>query len=367
MKKFILALTSLINIVSGFIPIQTSMNMVEPVVYSSQLLQVSQSSLYNIDDDKDAYSMYFFSDSDSGSSKTSESILHSHSTYVMSYSYNHFTSDSSSQYSNQYSSHSSNHYSSQSSIQSLFSVSFFSEHHESMDRESMDRESMDDDESMKNDDSTSETIDDYDMFVKVDLDIIGETKTTFDPVKQKIFIDSVSSIVNVNSDLIWFETITDINDINLQNRYLLSTSRNLGQQSINAILGIAVNEITETGVIDKFKGSIDDGSLLNLLQTNGLTITLNVNDISTVLSPDLTDDSNHNQGDDIVNSGSPSSDDKFLNHKKFFIMGCVMGSTFTIAVSITIYKHIKNRVKPSSIPFASVFISKSKAKPYFKY
>jgi hypothetical protein len=207
------------------------------------------------------------------------------------------------------------------------------------------------------DDDSYDNIEKYDRFVKVDLDIIGETKATFDIIKQQIFINSVSIIVSVNNKLIWFESI---NDIVYQNLHL----RRLEIQAINAILGVAVNETIANDVVTFFKNSIDDGSLVNYLVNNGLNISMNINDISLVSSPDLTDD-------DYTTPSLPNpiiSDD--TDNKNIIIIVCsIVGSAIVIFVIIFMNK-IRNRIKPqkTEIPFKSISIDNSlnRYMPYYK-
>ena len=229
--------------------------------------------------------------------------------------------------------------------------------------------SIDDDYNTKDDDNISDDndkIENYNSFVKVDLDIIGESKASFDILKQQIFINGVSIIVSINSKLIWFDSITDIF---IQQRYLRKSYRTLIQQGVNTILGIAVNDNQGTNVVTSFKNSVDDGTFINILQSNGLTLSLNINNITVVSSPNLTTDDDDNNENPVLSDDTITND--LVDVNKEAVIGIASSGGFMIFIFAVIYiRKIRNKIKPEKnmIPFTSISIGNTLNlyKPYFK-
>ena len=212
----------------------------------------------------------------------------------------------------------------------------------------------------------NDKIENYNSFVKVDLDIIGESKESFDILKQQIFINGVSIIVSINSKLIWFDSITDIF---IQQRYLRKSYRALIQQGVNTILGIAVNDNQGTNVVTSFKNSVDDGTFINILQSNGLTVSLNINNITVVSSPNLTTDDDDNNENPVLSDDTITND--LVDVNKEAVIGIASSGGFMIFIFAVMYiRKIRNKIKPDKnmIPFTSISIGNTlnSYKPYFK-
>lgn len=232
-----------------------------------------------------------------------------------------------------------------------------------------DFENKDDDyksDDHENNDDDLVSIDNYNKFVKIDLDIVGETTITFDEIKQDIFINGVSVVVSINRKLIWFESIADVF---YQRRVLKIVSRNLGQQGVNAILGIAVDENNGNNTITLFENSITDGTFVSMLSANGMSVSLNINEISLVSSPNLiTDDDDINNNPLLPDDSNESSDSINLNIE--IIIGLSSGAGFIIMIFVVSYiNKLRNKVKPSKneLPFTNIVsTSLNRYMPYYK-
>ena len=177
----------------------------------------------------------------------------------------------------------------------------------------------------------------------VDMNIIGETVATFTNAKQIIFLETISLLVHINRNNLWFESLVDFL---INNRRLLMDMQPiiLDTTALNAIIGVSIDINNVQNFEIAFTNSVNDGSLITALANNGLTVQLELNEIA-LEDPNSPTDDTPPPSDDITD------DDTKINKKA--LIGGIVGSVGMLSLLILYKRRVIKSVKSDPVQFST--------------
>jgi len=141
------------------------------------------------------------------------------------------------------------------------------------------------------------------VIVAIDLTITGETVLTFVLEKQNIFLDTISTVMNIIKDDIKISSIKDIVITNNTIRKLLESTY------LNIILNIQVNKNNIENMVSTFANSVNNGEFIQMLKLQGLDIQVQINEISVINNDGTSNPINIINDDDNITNDDNSADD----------------------------------------------------------